>query len=760
MRGHRRRNRGAVLLAVVASASAVAAGCALLIVDEARVKSIPGLAIAVFGTFLTSMAIIAAFSIQEGSRWPTPWEALDRAQVPAWFVVALGSVVTALLAGAIDSAFLSAFSLTLALVAVPLGARGLWGLISLSSDQGRWQLVVNLLARSILEAGSGSRPSSPDLGEIETDDHVPASFLTAGAPARPQGTGIAIELVPGVLREYADRRDLEAIVRLISEVHAGARQAFDAGPATDFDGYLNSVDTVLHTQRQMYAELAERVLSGRLSEATARIALVRAGEAVLDTSGHALALCGESGEANRRRAETTIARHLIALCRLAGAVAREASLQLQRPLSTENGTARSSAEATRATALRTSCTDLQQAVRWAVDNDPPGMKIPSDHVWRAGLSDPDSALTWLWSTAESQTGPFGVGLYASCEILTGVKFFESYWDGFDVFTTIERRLYGDGGGNQDRAVAEGREAVERAGGLPLISLELAAARLAATPLRAGGNPAFDGDLSKDDDRHVACNLFLAGGGYKPRDRDPIADLAWLLTDRLQGSLWTTVYGQLAELPDAVLLPPLRPLHRRPDAAALAICLRLCPLEEAVADDALAALRGFLAQLPEPLLEGTLALALTLTSAKEAGLPGGREERERSLIAAARLARRVTPGPLPAQAGGTAREPAPVRERALPASLAPFEVALERIERAEAGLEIDLLQCDRRWLEEWAELRAELDAALLAAALRGAAKVRRVVLFDLPRDADRRATRLQYRWTESVSAAVGCFARAD
>src|SRR3954452_10452903 len=94
----------------------------------------PALSVAVFGTFLTSMSIIAAFSIERESRWPTPWETLKRAHVPVWFAAGLSSVLTALLAVALDCDFVSALSLVLALVAIGLGTWCLWALVRLSSE--------------------------------------------------------------------------------------------------------------------------------------------------------------------------------------------------------------------------------------------------------------------------------------------------------------------------------------------------------------------------------------------------------------------------------------------------------------------------------------------------------------------------------------------------------------------------------------------------------------------------------------------------
>ncbi len=748
MRGGHRRNR-VVLLAAVASAAAIAGGCALLVVDEARVKSIPGLSVGVFGTFLTSMAIIAAFSIEEGSRWPTPWEALDRAHVPAWFAIALGSVVTALLAGALDSSFLSAFSLTLALAAVPLGTWGLWGLISLSSDQGRWRLVVDLLAQSILRAPPPDRARQPDLGEIDTEDHVPDSFLTAGVLRRPRRTGVSIEQVPAVLSEYADRRDLEAIVGLVDEVHASACAALDRAGSVSFEQYLTSVDTLLHVQRSVFAELANRVLSGQLGDATARIALARAGEALVDTAGRALrAETGRGREVDR--VERLVARHLTALSRFAGQLTSEAERELGLVRGTQPAGPGRDAERARLLSLRTTAWDLQQAIRWAIDPDPPGMKIPPEHPWRAGLSDPGGALVWLWSAAESASGPFGVGLYALCQILTGAKFLESYWDGFDVFTEVSRRLAPADAG----AAATGRAAVERAGGLELLALELGAARLAATPARRAGEPLFEGDPRRRDDRHVACNLFLAGAGYKPAGRDPVADLARLLTDRPGGSLWSVVFEQLSRLPDEALAPALRPLHRHPEACAFAICLRLAPLAER--DGAAPELERFLASLPEPLLERTAAFARGLTAIEPPEPSADRGSAGRDLAAAAGFARRITPGPLPMQEAAPSRPPAAAPPPA--ATGAGFEQALTTIAAAGSELEVDLIQCDPRWLENWAELRAELDVALLAGALRGDLRVRRILLYDLPQDAERHATRLHYRWTNALAAAVRCFPR--
>lgn len=747
MRG-RGGKRTAVLLVAVASASVVAAGAALAVVGEARVKSIPGLAIAVFGTFLTSMAIIAAFSIEEGSRWPTPWEALYRARVPAWFAVALGSVVTALLSGAIDSPFLSAFSLTLALVAIPLGTWGLWGLISLSSDQGRWGLVVDLLAGSIVELGRVPRaPHQPDLGEIDTEDHVSDSFLRAGAPRRPYRTKVSVEQVPGVLRAHADRRDLSAVVGLVDEVHAGACLALERGGWAGFDGYLASVDLVLGVQRSIFSELANRVLSGQLGDATSRLALTRAGEAVLDVAGRARR-SGPEQSRDPGRAEALVARHLAALSRFAGQMTQAAENHLRQDPLTLPGRRRGEARAG-LVALRVACFDLQQAIRWAIDPDPPGMKIPGEHVWREGLLDPAGALVWLWSTVESASGPFGVGLYAFCQIATGRKFFESYWDGFDVFTEISRRL--------DSGPEAGREAVERAGGLERIALELGATRLAASATRERGAAPFDGDPAREDDRHVACNLFLAGAGYKPPGRNPHEDLAWLLGDRLGGSLWTAVYDQLSELPDEVLEPPLQPLYRQPAACALAVCLRLAPLRE---EDGPTDLKAFVGGLPGPLFERTAALAVALTKGVQPASARARVERERDLIEAARFARKITPGAIPPQE--PLRPSRPGSPDPAPPALAGsgFEGAAASILEAEGEIEVDLVQCDPRWLDEWAPLRSELDCALLTAALRGSARVRRVVRYDLPPDSPRKATRLHYRWTESLAAAVGCFPRSD
>lgn len=745
--GRRRRNRAGVLLAAVSASAAVAVVCALLIVDEARINSIPALAVAVFGTFLTSMAIIAAFSIEEGSRWPTPWEALDRAHVPAWFAVALGSVVTALLAGALDSHFLSALSLTLALTAVPLGTWALWGLISLSSERGRWSLVTALLAQSILRARQPVRKETADLGEIDIEDHVPASFVRAGELRLPQRTGVSIEQVPRVLCEYADRRDLDAIVRLVDEVHAGAWAALDQADSLAAGDYLRSAETLLYIQRTIFAELANRVLAGQLGDATARIAVVRAGEAALDVAGRVRQVGSGRGE-EADQVERLVARTVTALARFAGHVTQEVDEQMgvRSPSSTpvdRKGGLRGKV------ALRSRAVELQRAVRWAVDPDPPGMKLPAGHPWREGLSSPVSTLIWLWSTVESASAPFGVALYASCQILTEEKFWESYWDGFDVFTEVSRRL-------RDEDAGAAAEALWRCGGLELLALELGARRLAALPPRRHDRPAFEGDPSHNDDRHVACELFLAAAGFKPPGRDPAADLAYLLTDRPRGSLWTTVLEELRELPDDVLPPPLQPLYRHPEACALAVCLRLAPLADEPDPSDLAPIEEFVSLLPAPLLERTARLGTGLTSGER--FDGERAELERRLIEAARFPRLLTPGELPAQeAKGTrrVREPAPVPSELIDKG---FGEALESIAGAEPGLRVDLIQLDPRWLEDWADLRAELDAALLAGALRGTLQVRRVTLYDLPGSPPPPVTRLHYRWRESLVAAVHCFPR--
>ncbi len=728
------------LLLVIAFSGLLAVAVTLLVAGEVGDGSSPTLVVAVFGTFLTSIAIIGAFSIDESSRWPTPWEMLHRAGVSAWFVVALASVVAALLAAATrDDGFLRSLSLILALIGLLLGARGLWGLVSLASDRDRRRLVVDLLARSIRHAPADADRGETDVGEIDTEDHVPAWFLSADSPDLPRWGGVSIDSISSVLRSYADRADSDEMSRLVDDVHAALIVALEAGGWPDFDSYLSSVDTVLGVQRRVFEELALRVLSGRLSDATARGVLLRAGETAIDAAGRARNGNAWPGDEEQRRVERLVARHLTALCRFAGAAA-----------------AQSEAAAT-APGLRTACERILLAVRWAVDPDPPGMKLPTEHPWRDGLSDPTAALVWLWSAAEAPSGPFGVGLYAICEILTGRKFFGSYWDGLDVCSEIERRLRGVEG--ERPPGLEGRAALEAAGGLATLSLELGAIRLAALPARN----AADGPR---DDRHVACELFLAGAGYKPPGRDPVADLAELLTDRPGSSLWTTVCTELGRLPEPVVSPVLRPLHRRADACALAICLRLSPLQGGSDDDR--ELETFVSRLPDRLLEETAGLAHGLISSTEEPAGAGREKLERRLVEATHFARQIVPGGLPAPSlpageGEVGREPDPATAGPVPTARldcdgapAAFAEALRRVAAGGPELEVDLIQSDPRWLDDWAELRAGLDAALLAAALSGRARIRRIVPFSISGDAERRATKLHYRWTAALSTAVGCF----
>jgi hypothetical protein len=352
-----------------------------------------------------------------------------------------------------------------------------------------------------------------------------------------------------------------------------------------------------------------------------------------------------------------------------------------------------------------------------------------------------------------------VGLYATCEIVTGRRFFGSYWEGLDIFTEIERRLRFEGD-DDSPGLARGRAAIERAGGLPLLALALGSIRLAGTPSRSEVDPAGANGASWRDDRHVACNLFLAGGGYKPAGREPVADLAWLLTDRHDGSIWTVVCEQLSQLSDPMLVPPLRPLYRYPEACALAVCLRLAPLERDPAQDRLSGLRDFVAGLPRPLLARTALLGLRLTSTEHPGLPERASDQEHALVEAACFVSRIVPGPLPSQPAGPAAAVTPLVPPGLDGP-PEFERALSRIaEHGSGPIEVDLLQCDRRWIDRWASLRAALDSALLALALGRGARVRRVVLFDLPSDADRGSTRLHYRWSGSLAAAVGCFEQPD
>lgn len=709
-------------LVALALGAALAAALALLVEDRARTEPSPGLVVGVFATFLTSTSIVAAFSVEGKSRWPTPWETLQRAGVLDWFLVALASVAIALVAVAIDSAFLSAFGLILALVGLALGARGLWGLFALSSDRGRHELVVDLLADSIRRAEPVAIPESLDLGDIDTEDHVPAWFSSVETAEAPSGRGVSIGLVPGTLRLYADRGDADAIVRLVDEVHAAAIRALADRDWGGPDLRLARVDRLLGVLRGMFGELAERVAAGRLDGPVALGGLARVGEAVIDVGGRARISPAAVGQGET---EILAARHLAAFCRLAGAAATRAE-------------------------LATTCINLQQAARWAVDPDPPGMRLPAEHPWRAGLRSAEGALVWQWSAAESPTGPYGVGLYALCEILTGRKFFGSYWDGDDVFTEIERRLVEPSGGPVATA---GREALERAGGLPRAALELAATRLRALERRGSAVP--PGLAAPEAARQLACELFLAGGGYKPADRDPVADLAWLLTDRSRGSLWTTVHDQLARLREPRVRPPLHPLHSQPAACALAVALRLAPPLRAAGADDLTPLCEFSQALPGPLLSDAGALARKLIGAADAEL----DEPGVALVAAAEAMRKLVPGARsgPADQDGPGIAPEPAAGRATPLDgPAEFAAALNRIATARSPVEVDLIQCDLRWLDRWAELRSELDAELLAAALRGHASVRRILRFDLDAEARRGETLLHYRWTDALAAAAGCF----
>ncbi len=718
-------------------------------VKAAAMHGNPTLSVAVFATFLTSMSIIAAFAIEKESRWPTPWEALKRAHVHVWFAIGLSSVLAALVAAALDSDFVGALSLLLALLAIALGTRSLWELVRLSSEQGRWNLVVDLLARSILEVEPRVHPASADLGEINTEDHVPASFINAGEPRRPRRSGVSIGQVPRVLDEYADRRDVGAIVRLVDEVHAGACGALLRADSLDFDQYLRCVDTLLLVERSVFNALAGRVLAGQLGDATARIAVVRAGEAALDTAGRVRQDPGLTGW-DSERVERMVARHVAALARFAGHVTQEVDAQLGLA-----GSSIASAERRSGVlALRSAAVELQQAGRWAVDPNPPGMKLPAEHPWHLGFSSPEAVMIWLWSTVESASGPFGVGLYASCQILTGEWFWESYWDGYDVFTEVSRRLAEPVSEESRRAA----ELMRRCGGFELVTLELGARRLAAMPPRRSGPPASEDDPSRLDDRHAACNLFLAAAGFKPPGRDPVADLAQLLTDRTDGSLWAMVLEELRQLPDEVVPPPLQPVYRHAEACALAICLRLAPLVEEPSPEDLAPLQEFISLLPDPLLERTAKLAVALTSGKQ--LERDRAAREGRLIGAARFARLVAPGELPRNdaVGEPSQHPRP----SFPPELAErnVEQVLEQIAGAESGVQVDLVQRDPRWLEQWAEVRSALDAELLAGALRGMVRVRRIILYDLPGEPPPATTRLHYRWKESLGAAVSCFPRDE
>lgn len=175
------------------------------------------------------------------------------------------------------------------------------------------------------------------------------------------------------------------------------------------------------------------------------------------------------------------------------------------------------------------------------------------------------------------------------------------------------------------------------------------------------------------------------------------------------------------------------------------------------------LREYVGALPQRMLEEASALALGLVG-ETVDLECDRAELEHRLIGAACFVRKIVPGsPLglkrPAEDRRTARQPPSAgTKRHAGGGRGPdeFEHALQQLTDMDTGLELDLIQCDPRRLDEWADLRSDLDAALLAAVLRDRVRVRRILLFDVPGAAERQTTLLHYRWTDSLAAAAGCF----
>src|SRR5262249_53071628 len=159
----------------------------------------------------------------------------------------LASVVAALLGAILDSGPLETASLVIALLGLLLGMRAVWLLFSLSPERARSRLVIELLADSIRAVRASEDHGEADVGELDTEDHVPAWFAGRDPASPLLQTGVSIELVPATMRAYAEAGDVEAMSRLVEEVDAAAV----AGLHPDADSYLAAVDTVLGVQRRI-----------------------------------------------------------------------------------------------------------------------------------------------------------------------------------------------------------------------------------------------------------------------------------------------------------------------------------------------------------------------------------------------------------------------------------------------------------------------------------------------------------------------------
>jgi hypothetical protein len=541
-----------------------------------------------FTALLTALTIVFAVTVTPQTRWPSFGDLVGAIAVTSWLVTAAVGILCAAAGDVWSNPSLLAVGMVLTLVQLALGLDTLVALMRFRSAAGRRTLLMRLTTRRLHRAAARG-------GRVRAAEH-------------PDLADLREEI------EYSiDRNDVAEIAARVNEV---------------VDGWPNDVtaDQIryrLALQTHLLERLGRSVLFESLAGDAARAAMPPLVQGALQASWRLTTMTFPSRQAPQRD-EIPAAVVLGQICRVIGWLQQCAHERLQRiPDDPANRQ------------IINAVAQSRPRIVQFVDPDPPGFFRTPQDPWPYGLSDPTATLLWLAAMTEFGGSYVGSGLYTLCEVLTGAKFYGNYWTGDCVFSEIERRLQTDGA-----EARTGLAALTSCGGLPVVSLELAAGVIAGLRDRRFVPPeGWENDpIYSLDRRYLRAQLTMfASYDCLP---DAQAALDWmaaaLLSAPTQPSLDTVVRSAFAQYCEPSVIP-LRSLGERPAAVTLAALCRLWFNRPRQAT-------ALTHRLPAPLLAGALQHARFALSTDGTGEPqaltwsqdahhrlGSRRRQERQLL---------------------------------------------------------------------------------------------------------------------------------
>jgi hypothetical protein len=541
-----------------------------------------------FTALLTALTIVFAVTVTPQTRWPSFGDLVGAIAVTSWLVIAAAGILCAAASDMWSNQRWLVVGMVLTLVQLALGLDTLVALMRFRSATGRRMLLMRLTTRRLHRAAARG-------GRVRAAEH-------------PDLADLREEI------EYSiDRNDVAEIAARVNEVVEGWPD----------DVTADQIRYRLALQTHLLERLGRSVLFESLAGDAARAAMPPLVQGALHASWRLTELTFPSRRAPQRD-EIPAAVVLGQICRVIGWLQQCAHERLQRipddPASRQiiNAVAQS-----------------RRRIVQFVDPDPPGLFRTSQDPWPYGLSDPTATLLWLAAMTEFGGSHVGGGLYILCEVLTAEKFYGNYWTGDCVFSEIGRRLRADAAPAQTS-----RAALASCGGLPAVSLELAAGVIAGLRDRRFAPPdGWENDpIYSLDRRYLRSQLTM----FATYDCLPGADAAldWmaaaLLSAPTQPSLDTVVRSAFAQYCEPSVIP-LRSPSERPAAVVLAALSRLwlnLPRQAT----------ALTRRLPAPLLAGALQHARFALSADGDGEPqaltwsqdaqrrlGSRRRQERQLL---------------------------------------------------------------------------------------------------------------------------------